>query len=214
MKATILYDNTVWDTDMQADWGFACLIEAYGRSILFDTGADGTILLNNMALAGIHPTEIDEVFISHAHFDHVGGLSAFLHENPQVRVYVPPSVRGIHNAREVISIDRPIQLREQVFSTGELEHIEQAMVITTEQGAVVIVGCSHPGVKTILETASQVAQPFALLGGLHGFAEFDLLADLEVVCPAHCTRYKEQIKSRYPQKYVEAGVGAVIHLGS
>lgn len=213
MKATILYDNTVWDADMQADWGFSCLIEVHGRFILFDTGADGAILLNNMALAGINPSEVDEVFISHPHFDHIGGLSAFLHENSQVKVYAPTSVRGIHNARDVISIDKPMQLQEQVYSTGELDKIEQAMVITTQQGTVVIVGCSHPGVKAILEAASRFAKPFALIGGLHGFAEFDLLEDLEVVCPAHCTRHKEQIKSRYPQKYVEAGAGRVIQLG-
>src|SRR6056297_3602522 len=80
MKLTILYDNTVFNRELTPDWGFAALVEAHGRKILFDTGSDGDILLKNMQKLGIHPAEVDEVFISHAHFDHVGGLSSFLNE--------------------------------------------------------------------------------------------------------------------------------------
>jgi 7,8-dihydropterin-6-yl-methyl-4-(beta-D-ribofuranosyl)aminobenzene 5'-phosphate synthase len=49
MKITIIYDNTAFRKDFQADWGFSCLVEVENTpKILFDTGADGKILLNNM----------------------------------------------------------------------------------------------------------------------------------------------------------------------
>ena len=45
MKITIIYDNTAWNNDVRAHWGFACLVEAHGKHILFDTGSQGNILL-------------------------------------------------------------------------------------------------------------------------------------------------------------------------
>jgi 7,8-dihydropterin-6-yl-methyl-4-(beta-D-ribofuranosyl)aminobenzene 5'-phosphate synthase len=113
--------------------------------ILFDTGADGNILLSNMERLHIDPQDIREVFISHGHFDHIGGLSAFLKANSDVKLYVPVSVLGAaYGAREVTRIKAPLQIHENVFSTGELDHIEQSMALKTEQGVVVIAGCSHP----------------------------------------------------------------------
>jgi len=64
MKITIVYDNTAFRKDLQADWGFSALIEVKGRKILFDTGANGRILLSNMEKLEIDPKEIEDVFIS------------------------------------------------------------------------------------------------------------------------------------------------------
>jgi len=86
MKITILYDNTLFQNNLKPDWGFSCLAEAHGRTILFDTGANGDILLENMEKLNIQPSSVDDVFISHAHFDHVGGLSAFLNRNSKVTI--------------------------------------------------------------------------------------------------------------------------------
>jgi 7,8-dihydropterin-6-yl-methyl-4-(beta-D-ribofuranosyl)aminobenzene 5'-phosphate synthase len=84
MKITILYDNTLFQNNLEADWGFSCLVEAHGRTILFDTGANGALLLENMKKLNIKPSSVDDVFISHPHFDHIGGLSAFLNENSEL----------------------------------------------------------------------------------------------------------------------------------
>ena len=86
MKITIIYDNTAYKKSFQADWGFSCLVEVDNTpKILFDTGADGSILLSNMKKLNINPDSIEEVFISHVHFDHTGGLSAFLNVNSDVK---------------------------------------------------------------------------------------------------------------------------------
>jgi len=81
VKIKILYDNTVFQSGLKPDWGFSCLVETPNRTILFDTGSNGSILLENMKKLDIDPLSIDEVFISHPHFDHVGGLSVFLNYN-------------------------------------------------------------------------------------------------------------------------------------
>lgn len=73
MKVTIIYDNSVYDEELMSDWGFSALIEGEATPrILFDTGKEGKILLNNMDRRGIQPETIDDLFISHDHYDHTG----------------------------------------------------------------------------------------------------------------------------------------------
>lgn len=213
MKFTIIYDNTAYRSGLQADWGFACLVEVENTPrILFDTGANGAILLANMAKLNIDPSSIEEVFISHPHFDHLGGLSAFLNVNSAVTVYVPVSCRGVRAAREVISVSEPLKIHEKVFSTGELDHIEQSLAVQTGYGIALIVGCSHPPMAHILQAASGFGPVAAIIGGLHGFREYELFKDFRLICPTHCTQHKKQIKSLYPEAYREGGAGQIIVL--
>ena len=212
MKITIIFDNTTIDTTLQTSWGFAALIEVDDRKILFDTGDNGDILMSNMKKLHVDPADIDEVFISHNHYDHIGGLSSFLSHNNDVTLYVPPSVRGIHNVKELIRVDEPLELHENIYSTGELANIEQSLIVRTDKGLAVIVGCSHPGIELILETAKQFGEPYALIGGFHGFKKYKLLEPLTIVCPTHCTQHIKEIKKRYPEKYVEGGAGKVIEI--
>jgi len=209
MKITIIYDNTAFRKDLQADWGFSCLVERENNpKILFDTGGNGKILLSNMGKLGIDPSSIDEVFISHPHFDHTGGLSEFLKVADIVKIYVPSSL-GLEN--ETI-LKEPKRIHENVFSTGELEGIEQSMGVETEKGIVLIVGCSHPYMGNILNKAKQFGKLYAIIGGLHGFSEFELFKDLELICPTHCTQHKAELKKLYPQKYIEGGTGRIIEI--
>ena len=213
IRITIIYDNKAYRRDLEADWGFSCLVEVGNTPvILFDTGKKGGLLLRNMKKLGIEPGSIDEVFISHAHFDHTGGLSHFLKMNEDVKVYVPTSFRKPLGAKEVISVKQPLQIHENIFSTGELSRIEQSLVAKTEKGLVVVAGCSHPGVGPILEAASQFGEVYALIGGLHGFREFDKVKDLGLICPTHCTQYKSEIKSLYPERFTEDGAGRIIEI--
>jgi 7,8-dihydropterin-6-yl-methyl-4-(beta-D-ribofuranosyl)aminobenzene 5'-phosphate synthase len=213
MKITLVYDNDVYTKGLKADWGFSCLVEVEDiPKILFDTGGSGAILLHNMEKLNIDPASISEVAISHSHWDHAGGLSDFLKKNKEVKLYLPNSFCRHFEAKEVICVKEALQIHENVFTTGELLGIEQSLVVKTDKGLVVIAGCSHPGVGNILEAASQFGKVYALVGGLHGFSEFDLLKDLELVCACHCTMYKSKIKSLYPDKWVKGGAGKVISI--
>jgi len=213
MKITIIYDNDVWKEGLKADWGFSCLVEIENTpKILFDTGANGSILLSNMKKMNIDPKSIDEIFISHPHFDHVGGLSALLDINNNVKVYAPASFRGVHGVKEVVHVSGPLKIHENVLSTGEIDNIEQSMVIKTDKGIVLVVGCSHPEMSHIFTAASQFGKIYGIIGGLHGFNKFDLFKDLEFICPTHCTQHKAEIKKIYPEKCIDGGAGQVIEI--
>ena len=103
MKITIIYDNVSLDPALEADWGFAALVEACGQSILFDTGASGRLLLENMEKLNISPQAIGEIFISHDHWDHTGGLEQILKRKP-VRVYVPDTFSKVLPDGETVSL--------------------------------------------------------------------------------------------------------------
>lgn len=214
IKLTILYDNYSRQRDLRSDWGFACLVEAGDRRILFDTGARGDILLENMHVLGVDAATIDSVVISHDHWDHTGGLAAFLSLNRDVTLHLPSSSMVPHSsARQVIiATDAPVDLEKDIHLTGLLGGIEQSLVMQKTRGTVVIVGCSHPGVARILEAAAPYGKPRGLIGGLHGFNDFDRLKELSLICPTHCTEYRTEIISRFPDRIIEGGAGTVIEI--
>jgi len=210
VKITIIYDNTAFKKDLKANWGFSCLVKVKNTpKILFDTGTNGKILLSNMEKLKIDPLSIEEVFISHLHFDHIGGLDELLKTNPNVKKIYLPSSMGLE--KEVV-LKTPTKIHENIFSTGELEGIEQSMGVITKKGIVLIVGCSHPYMGDILETAKKFGKIFAIIGGMHGFSEFELFKDINLICPTHCTQHKEELKKLYPEKYIEGGAGKIIEI--
>ncbi|MFZ5449897.1 MAG: MBL fold metallo-hydrolase [Thermodesulfobacteriota bacterium] len=212
MKLTIVYDNEAWQPGLEAAWGFSCLVEAGGRRLLFDTGGQGEILLKNLVALDLDPGSIAEIFISHDHWDHLGGLPSLLRLNRDVRIYLPGSCSRPQEAREVISVQGPLEISENFFSTGELPGAEQSLVVKTKHGLAVICGCSHPGVGTILKAASRFGAVTALMGGLHGFEEYELLSDLKLICPCHCTKHQAEIMARFPEAAISGGVGRVIEI--
>mgnify|MGYP001029785804 CR=1 FL=1 len=213
MKVTIIYDNEVYKKGLKADWGFSSLVEVENTPrTLFDTGTNGSILLSNMEKLDIDPKSIDEVFISHAHFDHLGGLKDFLKVNNNVKVYIPLSCPKPSGAKEVIVVKEALQIHENVFSTGEIDGIEQSMAVKTDKGIILIVGCSHPRMAHILGAASKLGKIYGIIGGLHGFREFELFKDLNLICACHCTQFKSEIKQLYPEKCLDGGAGKVFNL--
>lgn len=213
MKVTIVYDNEASQPGLKSSWGFSCLIETESRAlILFDTGADGATLFHNMRELGINPGDIGKIVISHAHGDHTGGLWDILEVNREAEIYLPASIRAEIRGRKVTPVRQPIQISEDVFSTGELKGIEQSLALKTGKGIVVVAGCSHPGVGEILQAASRFGQVSGIVGGLHGFSDFDRLRGLSLICPCHCTQYKSELRQLFPEQYIACGTGLELEL--
>ena len=211
MKITIIYDNRKFVDNLIPDWGFSCFIEAYGKNLLFDTGANADILFENMKTLNLDKKEIDMVFISHPHLDHTGGLKKVL-ERYKAKIYIPPSFPRLSYIKNAIRIEKSRMLIDNFYSTGELGGIEQSLVIKTKDGVVVVVGCGHPGVKRIIKAASEFGKPIWLIGGLHGFNDFDVIKDIDYICPLHCTFFANDLKDIYPEKFVRGGVGKVLQI--
>ena len=58
------------------EWGFAALVEADGRRLLFDSGARPRTVLQNARELKVDLAGVTEVVLSHNHSDHTGGLLA------------------------------------------------------------------------------------------------------------------------------------------
>ncbi|MBN1423119.1 MBL fold metallo-hydrolase [Candidatus Fermentibacteria bacterium] len=231
-EMTVLYDNYVSTPGTTADWGFSCLIEGMERTILFDTGADGDLLLRNAQALKKDLSKVDLVVLSHNHRDHTGGLRRVLGVNHDMSVYFGHSypgsfAKGIAAAGATpIPVDTSIALCRNVYSTGEIRGTvnEQALVLDTDQGLVVITGCSHPGIVSMLRAAQAVMhKPIHMVyGGFHLrshseaqvkeiIREFRELG-VEKVGPTHCTGDQAiaLFKQEFGSDFLRMGVGRVV----
>ena len=176
--------------ELRGEMGVSYLIETDEHRILFDVGQNSrrespSPLEHNMKALGVPLSSIDTVFISHNHFDHVGGrqnqknrtFSMGLEQAPlpNVRAFVPipmsyPGLSPVHTAD-------PTLIGNGVASTGTIPRQlvfgwidEQALVVhVAELGAVLIVGCGHQTIPRLLERYDQVfSEPlYGIVGGLH-----------------------------------------------
>ena len=215
MKLIIVYDNEVYTKGigLQKDWGFACLIDTKHDKILFDTGAKGKILLNNINLLNINPSDITKIVISHEHWDHNGGLKPLIPYLKNIELY---HLRHGNPSNNFMSIfpDIPQKISQNVWTTGLLKGIvdEQSLVLKGNRGWYILTGCSHPGVENILYAARKIGNIIGIIGGFHGFNNFKLLEDLDFICPCHCTAHKKYLKKIFPNKSSDCGVGKIINL--
>ena len=213
MKITIAYDNEVKGVGLRAGWGFSAFIEGQNLPpLLFDTGADSPTLLHNMKKLNIDPTSIEIIVISHAHGDHTGGLSEILKINGGAQLFLPSSFRAALPGRKVTVVKDAMEICTNIFSTGELEAIEQSLAIKTDKGIFVVTGCAHPAMRNILNAASKFGKVYGIAGGFHGFHDFKLFESLSLIYPCHCTQYKRQILDLFSGKATECGAGLVIQL--
>jgi 7,8-dihydropterin-6-yl-methyl-4-(beta-D-ribofuranosyl)aminobenzene 5'-phosphate synthase len=212
-----IYDNYKANPELKTGWGFSCLVKIEGENILFDTGADSETLLSNMEKMGIDPKEIDFVFISHWHADHIGGLAGILKIKPNLKVYKPESFSD------------PAQIINGVWTTGPLgtDIKEQSLIIKSTEGLIIITGCSHPGIVNIVKKAKEMfphENVYLVLGGFHLFGASDselktIINDfqklgVQKVAPCHCSgdRCRELFKKEYRENFIENGVGKIIEI--
>lgn len=234
LKITILFDNYAYLPEFPTLWGFSALVESPRHTLLFDTGSNGRVLLQNMQRLDKDPRSIDTLFISHPHWDHIGGLDSVLEVNPDLHLVVPSSlsVRLLHDleklARKVTLVKhQPVEILPAFYSTGTMGDIgEESLVIDTAKGLVVITGCAHPGVEHIAERAiAHFEKPlFLLMGGFHlMYSDSAQIASVierlqqlgvENVSPSHCSGDLAiaMFREAYGEHFIAGGTGRVIEV--
>ena len=75
------------------EWGYSALVEADGRKILFDTGGRPETVFQNASELGVDLSDVEDVFLSHNHGDHTGGLVTLRRELKQQN---PKAMSRIH----------------------------------------------------------------------------------------------------------------------
>jgi 7,8-dihydropterin-6-yl-methyl-4-(beta-D-ribofuranosyl)aminobenzene 5'-phosphate synthase len=232
LSLTIVYDNNIYDKSLETRWGFSCYVKGPEKTLLFDVGGEGSVLLNNMEKLKIDPHSINSVVLSHIHHDHIGGLSHFLKINPNVTVYMPrsfpPSIKdAVRQAGACLAeIHDPIKICKDVYSTGELGAFikEESLIVKTSKGLIVITGCAHPGIIKIIERSKEIIKTnvYLVLGGFH-LCWMNLSQVRKIingvkktgcmkVAPCHCSGdlAREQFEKVYGKDFISVGAGKTI----
>ncbi len=234
LSITIIYDNNPYKEGMETAWGFSCVVEGMEETILFDTGGNGDLLLENMKKMKIDPNKIETVVLSHIHGDHTGGMLKFLEQNSDVRVFFPESFPDSFKEKvnslgaELLEVNKETQVCKKVYSTGQMGTFikEQGLILRTEKGIILITGCAHPGILKMAQKADHMFEEDILLvmGGFHlewamaGKVKRIIKAfkdiNVKYAGPCHCTGEKARaiFKEHFGENYINAGAGKVIKL--
>jgi 7,8-dihydropterin-6-yl-methyl-4-(beta-D-ribofuranosyl)aminobenzene 5'-phosphate synthase len=201
-----LYENGA-QAGLQSGHGVSYLIRTDSATILFDLGNNMTAaspspLEGNMASLGISLDEIDMIVISHRHPDHVGGQNWWTEKTfsldgttqtllGEMPVYIPEEMS--YPGSSLTLSKMPVRLSEGVATTGLITYAqpfpiwlatpkgdEQALAVNVSgQGIVLITGCGHMGLKSLLARAEAAfdVPVVGVVGGLH-YGDADI-ADLQ-----------------------------------
>ncbi len=223
----ILFDNYCRGDTCSSLWGFSVYLEKY--RLLFDTGSNGRVLLENMRAQGIDVTRIQYLFITHDHWDHIGGIDSILELNADLTIYAPATlsrnhIRDLHTlTKKVIIVGKePLHLFGELYSTGLLgdKDPEHSLVIADETPKV-LTGCGHYGISEITAVAKSLIgkEIRSVMGGFHLLNEGreTILTQIETlkalgvrhVLPTHCTGdlAVELFSKAFAEKFSEGGVG-------
>ena len=124
-------------------WAMRCLLVEYGdRRILFDTGIGDkqdekfrrhfephgeASLLGSLSNLGYEPADITDVFLTHLHFDHVGGAVSRLADGSLVPTF--PNARYWSNALHYEWAIRPNMREQASFLKENFVPLEEAGVL-------------------------------------------------------------------------------------
>ena len=184
MRITVLIENSAPE-GLVAEHGLSFYLEYRGGRYLLDAGESGAFLLNAQRL-GVDLSRVEAAALSHGHYDHGDGFTAFFRVNRTAWICARPAVReddvldGEHvglnpglfrrHARRFDLADGPRALAEGLHLIPDAVRHEQSLAAETAEGLVVLNSCCHAGVDHILADlrARFPGRPIrAVLGGFH-----------------------------------------------
>ena len=236
MQVKILFDKRAINNKLHVGWGISFLVDS---KILFDTGENGKLLVDNIKQLGLSIDDLEAVAISHDHWDHTGGLWQIL-KRKRLRVYGCSSfssqlknrIKGLGS--EFIDINKFIEIYKDIYLSGEISGsyaggniVEQAVVIKTNKGISVLTGCSHPGIVKIIETIRNKFPKdnlYLVAGGFHMVHHDAIMIEhaikqlktigINKIGPTHCTGKKAEdlFRKKFKENFIEIKVGQALEI--
>jgi len=163
--------------------------------------------------------------------DHTGGLPALLDTGSRPTIYVSSAssqwLKSAGAQTRLVEVTDALEIFPGVHTTRPVGAIvEQALVVETRDGTVVITGCAHPGLAEMVRQAQEVVpgKVALLVGGFHLYqtskeklppviAEVHQLG-VEKILPTHCTGDEASalFRSQFGENWIEGGVGRTVTL--
>ena len=142
MRIVNLVENEPGSSGCEAAHGLSFYIETANHKMLFDTSPSEVVLRNAQKL-GIDLTAVDTVILSHGHYDHSGGILAFVEINPRAKIYMQHNAGGEYYAYDgedkgfrYIGIDKKILNLPQVqFLQGDTKLDDELQLFTVDNRA-------------------------------------------------------------------------------
>lgn len=133
MEIRVLVEDTSNFPAFQSEHGFSIYIDANHHKILFDTGASD-LFLKNAEKLNVNIRDVDLSVISHGHYDHGGGLKAFLEENDSAKVYMNRNAFAGHYSMRgdqavYIGLDKDLQNNDRIILTDGISQISHDLLL-------------------------------------------------------------------------------------
>ena len=176
--------------DLKTEMGVSYLVVTDDHRILLDLGQNTlnespSPLLFNMEKLGINLADVDTLFISHNHFDHVGGKQWSKQATfspgitqpalPDMNIYTPIAMTYPGQTPQITNT--PQKLGEGIATTGTIRRQlfmgridEQAVVINVkDKGLVIMVGCGHQELDKLITRVDELFEEpvYGLVGDIH-----------------------------------------------
>ncbi|MDY6935015.1 MAG: MBL fold metallo-hydrolase [Spirochaetota bacterium] len=274
-RITVICDNIVYKPlKLIGEHGLSLLIESNDIT-LFDTG-QGLGIINNFKALGKDISSINRIILSHAHYDHTGGLMNILKayhgrlsvyantsifmdkiaefDGPEEKINVPigmpckkeqyekegaefqlinnfikinNNISAISNIKREPgwkSWDAKLKQRENDLLVDDPFNDDLSLLIETDSGPIVLLGCAHAGIVEILNNLKDVTgykEFHAVIGGTHLGNASDFYIDkamkalkdynIKIIGTSHCTGFRVSciFSSFFNDSFYNASVGSV-----
>ena len=130
MKLVTLMENTSCREDLCFEHGLSLYLETDNRKILFDAGQSAAFAQNAEKL-GVELTKVDFAVLSHGHYDHSGGLGAFLDRNETAPVYVSRWAFEPHweSDGRYVGVDQSLKGHDRIRYVAEETKLAEGIIL-------------------------------------------------------------------------------------
>lgn len=135
MNITTLTENTVYDEKLICEHGLSLYIQTKSHNILFDMGQTDAFIKNANGL-NVDLETVDTAVLSHGHYDHGGGLEAFLNLNKKAPVYISKYAFGEHynGTEKYIGLNGKLKNSDRLFFTDGCVCIDDELTLYSLNG--------------------------------------------------------------------------------